>query len=144
MVRSFILVVLVSLAAFAQKQPKIDPSTDVPVISADLGQCTADFRVVDVSQKPIYSARIATEIKWGFAGVHRTTLEVFTNSDGKARFTRLPNHSKKPINFDISFGGRQTGVFMDPDQKCVADFQVVLPDKKTEAKPAEQKPEDQK
>ena len=56
--------------------------------------------------------------------------ESITNYDGKARFTRLPNYSKHPLNFDISFGERKTGVFMDPDEKCQADFQAVLPDKK--------------
>jgi len=126
----FFFVLLFTLPVLGQKQPKIDPSSDVPVISADLGQCSADFRVVDVNMKPIYSARIALEIKHGFVGMRRTNLEIFTNYDGKARFTRLPNYSKHPLNFDISFGERKTGVFMDPDEKCQADFQAVLPDKK--------------
>src|SRR3954462_1904052 len=100
MFRSLAFLLLFVAPAFAQKQPKVDPSTDVPVISADIGQCTADFRVVDVNQNPIYSARIALDIKRGFVGMRRTSLEIFTNFDGKARFTGLPNYSKHPLNFD--------------------------------------------
>jgi hypothetical protein len=142
--RLFVLVLLIALPALGQKQPKIDPSSEIPVISADVGQCTADFRVVDVNMKPIYSARIALDMKRGFMGMRRTSLEIFTNSDGKARFTGLPNYSKHPLNFDVSFGERKTGVFMDPDEKCQADFQAVLPDKKNApatppAPPAEEK-----
>ena len=140
----FAVILLIAVSAAAQKAPFVDPVTDVPVISADLGQCTADFKVVDVNMKPIYSARIATEIKYGFAGVRRTTLEIFTNVDGKARFERLPNHSKRPINFDVSVGERRTGVFVDVDEKCHSEFQAVIPNTKNAAKPEAENPEESK
>ena len=140
----FVFVLLFALPAVGQKQPKIDPSSDVPVISADLGQCTADFRVVDVNMKPIYSARIALEIKHGFVGMRRVNLEIFTNSDGRARFTGLPNYSKRPLNFDISSGERKTGVFMDPDHKCQANFTAVVPDKKNAPLPKPEENSDDK
>ena len=39
--------------------------TDAPKISADLGNCSAEFHVTGPDTKPIYDARIHTLIKYG-------------------------------------------------------------------------------
>lgn len=120
------LLLLVSVPVLSQDQPKAAPA-QVPVISGDLGDCTADLRVTDVKDKPISNAKISLEIKYGFGGFHRTTLEVFTNVDGKARFEGLPRKSRGPLAFTASYQGRQTTVVVEPREQCHGSFTAVLP-----------------
>jgi len=120
------LLLLCSALGLAQDPPKATP-TQVPVISGDLGDCTADLRVTDVKDQPISNAKISLEIKYGFGGFHRTTLEVFTNVDGKARFEGLPLKSRGPLAFTASFQDRQTTVVVEPREQCHGSFTAVLP-----------------
>jgi hypothetical protein len=101
----------------------------VPVISGDLGDCTADLRVTDVKDKPVYNAKIGVEIKYGFAGLHRSTLEVYTNVDGKARFEGLPLKSRGPLAFTATYEGRSTTVVVEPREKCHGSYTAILPNK---------------
>jgi len=129
--RGLILLIIVSLSAVcsAQDQPKPDAGAPgkVPVISGDLGDCTADFRVTDVKDQPISNAKIALEIKYGFGGFHRSTLEIYTNVDGKARFEGLPLKSRGPLNFTATYQGRTTTVVVEPRDKCHGSFTAILP-----------------
>ena len=125
----FLSIVLLagSLAVAQEASPKAaapDASATVPTISADRGDCTASFDVLDAKGKPVYQAAIHSLIRWGLA--HKTDLTVSTNYYGKAEFTRLPNYSKKPIQFDVSAGGKQRTVYFDPDNQCQAKFTVEL------------------
>ncbi|HET8926135.1 MAG TPA: hypothetical protein VFN26_24335 [Candidatus Acidoferrum sp.] len=101
-------------------------SPEVPVVDGGLGSCRADFTVKDGSGKPIYDAKIHVTIKYGFFSKRKTELEVGTNSDGKARFTGLPNFSKKPLEFSIKSGTVSTTVTDDPSDNCTASFDVTL------------------
>ena len=126
---SLLLIVLLagSLAVAQQTAPKAgapDASATVPTISADRGDCTAAFDVLDAKGKPVYQAAIHTLIRWGLA--HKTDLTVSTNYYGKAEFIRLPNYSKKPIQFDISSVDKQRTVYFDPGNQCHAQFTVEL------------------
>ncbi len=69
---------------------------DVPSISAGMGPCTADFIVVDASNKPVFDAKVHVKVKYGFMSKRDTDLEIGTNSDGKAHIEGLPNKLKKP------------------------------------------------
>jgi hypothetical protein len=101
-------------------------SPEVPAVDGGLGSCRADFTVKDGSGKPIYDAKVHVTIKYGFFSKRKTELEVGTNSDGKARFTGLPNFSKKPLEFSIKSGTVSTTVTDDPSDTCSATFDVTL------------------
>jgi hypothetical protein len=58
--------------------------------------------------------------------MRKTDLQVGTNSDGKARFTGLPNFSKKPLAFHIKSGTVSKTVTDDPETNCNAVYDVVL------------------
>jgi len=131
------LACLLVLPAFSEEQPK---STDaksaeakaanpIPVISGDLGGCTADFTVTGTKMHPIYGAKLEVEIRYGFGGFHRTNLEIYTNVDGKARVEGLPERSKNPLSFTASFEGRKTVVIVDPEQKCHGAYQAIVTDR---------------
>ena len=101
----------------------------VPVISGDLGDCSANLRVTDVKDKPVYNAKIGVEIKYGFAGLHRSTLEVYTNIDGRARFEGLPLKSRGPLAFTATYEGRSTTVVVEPRDNCHGSYTAILPNK---------------
>lgn len=101
-------------------------SPEVPVVDGGLGSCQADFTVKDEAGKPLYNAKIKVTLKYGFFRVRKTELEVGTNSDGKARFTGLPNSPKKPLEFQITSGTVSKSVTDDPSDNCNAVFDVTL------------------
>src|SRR5947209_20044044 len=71
-------------------------SPQIPVVDGGLGSCSADFTVKDGSDKPLYNAKIHVLLKYGSLSKRKTELEVGTNSDGKARMTRLRRMPQKP------------------------------------------------
>jgi hypothetical protein len=92
-----------------------------------MGPCTADFTVVDASNKPIYDAKIHVKVKYGFMSKHDTDLEVGTNSDGKARMEGLPDKLKKPpMEFTIQHGDATKSVTQNPAANCHPTFAVTL------------------
>jgi hypothetical protein len=100
---------------------------DVPTISGGMGSCTADFTVVDATNKPVYDAKIHLKVKYGFMSKKDTDMEVGTNSDGKARMEGLPEKLKKPpMEFTISSGDLSKSVTDDPATTCHATFAVTL------------------
>lgn len=129
MYRSVVFLLLsFATIAYSQEQPKPkSDSNQVPVISGDLGDCTANLRVTDVKEKPIYNAKIAVEIKYGFGGFHHSTLEIYTNVDGKARFEGLPLKSRGPLAFTASYKGRETTVIVEPRDNCHGSYTAILP-----------------
>ncbi len=115
-----LLLSIFGVAAFAGDQPK------VATVDAGIGSCKANFFVKDGSGKPIYNSKISVLIKYGFMNLRQTDLEAYTNVDGQARFTGLPNFSKKPLEFNISSGTVSKTVTDDPVEKCDAVFDVTL------------------
>ena len=119
------------LAAFflcvAGAQSLAGNPADVPTISGDMGSCTADFTVVDTSNKPVFDAKIHVKVKYGFMSKRDTDLEVGTNSDGKARMEGLPEKLKKPpMEFTIRSGDVTKSVTNDPAVECHPTFTVAL------------------
>jgi len=108
--------------AFAQTP---DPHS-IPAVDAAIGQCTADFTITDTDNKPIYAAKVKVHIAYGFASARKLDLEVGTNVDGKARFTSLPDRSKKGLFFEASEGDRTGTAFLDPSKTCQAQFTIAL------------------
>ncbi len=101
-------------------------ASDIPKVSADLGNCSADFHVLGSDNKPIYNARVHTLIKFGAFGFRKTELEVRTDSNGQASVVNLPNYSKKPITFDVSSGSSSFLVQFAPEKECHAKFDINL------------------
>jgi hypothetical protein len=110
----------VSCAALASNEP------DIPVVDGKIGTCTADFTVKDTTDKPIYNAKIDVLIKYGFFSMRKTELEAGTNSNGKARFTGLPNRLRNPMEFNITSGNLSKTVTDDPSDTCNAVYDVKL------------------
>ncbi|MGH9715310.1 MAG: hypothetical protein ACRD4R_01055 [Candidatus Acidiferrales bacterium] len=107
-------------ATFAANQP------DVPTVDAGIGSCRADFTVKDSTAKPLYNAKIKTTIRYGFMNLRKAQLEAPTNTNGEARFTGLPNFSKKPLKFVISSGTVSKTVTDDPTSDCNANFHLTM------------------
>ena len=100
---------------------------DVPTISGGMGPCSADFTVVDTSNKPVFDAKIHVKVKYGFMSKRDTDLEVGTNSDGRARMEGLPEKLKKPpMEFTIRSGDATKSVTNDPAVECHPTFTVSL------------------
>jgi hypothetical protein len=120
------VLILIGTASFCARNARAADQPDVPTVNADIGSCRADFTVKDGSGKPVYNAKINITIKYGFMNLHKAQLEAPTNTNGQARFTGLPNFSKKPLNFVISSGTVSKSVSDDPTTNCSAKFDVTL------------------
>lgn len=98
----------------------------IPSISGGIGPCSADFTVTDGAKKPLYDAKIDVVIHYGFLNLRKTELEVGTNSDGKARFTGLPEFINKPLTFHVKSGTVMKAVTDDTSTTCNATYTVML------------------
>jgi hypothetical protein len=98
----------------------------VATVDAGLGSCKASFTVKDGAGKPIYNSKISVLIKYGFMNLRQTDLEAYTNEEGEARFTGLPNFPKKPLAFNISSGTVSKTITDDPNSVCSGVFDVTL------------------
>jgi hypothetical protein len=118
-----VALIALSTAAFSQTAP--DPKS-VPVVDGAIGPCSADFIITDASGAPVYAAKIKVHIAYRFGSFHKLDLEVSTNADGKARFTGLPDHLKRGLNFHASEGDRTGDSFDDPAATCKPQFTIAL------------------
>jgi hypothetical protein len=114
-----------SITAFSQTTTTADAKS-VPVVDGGIGPCSADFTVTDAAGAPVYAAKIRVHIAYGFMSAHKLDLEVGTNSDGKGRFSGLPDHLKRGLYFEASEGDRTAEAFDDPAITCKAQFSVAL------------------
>jgi hypothetical protein len=101
-------------------------------ISADLGSCKVTFTVTDMLGKPIYDAKIKTDIHYGFLGKRSLSLEIGTNANGQARFIKMPDEVRDPLEFNVTHGSDSALVTWDPGTNCEAEYPVLLYRKKTE------------
>lgn len=107
----------------AQQAP--DPHT-VPVVDGGIGQCSADFTINDEAGHPVYAAKIKVHIDYGFMYLRKLDLEIGTNVDGKARFTGMPERTKRGLYFEASEADRTGNAFDDPSATCKTQFTIVL------------------
>ncbi len=134
-----IVVVLLGLAVTAQgQQPeqKQQPQQEQKAqsesaagtrISANLGPCSADFKVTDMAGKPLYNAKIKTQVRTGFLGMRKLDLEVGTDAGGRAQFVKLPAQVKKgPMTFTVTYGDQSAEFSYDPVTNCHAEYAVPL------------------
>jgi hypothetical protein len=129
------LLAALALATFAlaQSSPQADhKSTEgktVPVIDGGVGLCSADLTITDNAGAPVYAATIQVHVAYGFMYLRKLDLQVGTNTDGKARFTGLPQRTKSGLFFRASEGNREGSAFDDPANTCKGDFTIALQEK---------------
>jgi hypothetical protein len=100
-------------------------SQEVPILKANLGDCSADFTVRSADGQPVYNATIHVRVRYGFMSVKRSDLEIGTNADGKARIEGLPTKAK-PLAYDVTKGSAKAAVTQDVEQACHATFELSL------------------
>jgi hypothetical protein len=121
-------------ATQAQQPAPAQPSEEIPVTDGGSGSCWIDFTVTDSGAKPVYAARIDVHLEYGFAGAHKLDMGVYTNSQGKARFTGIPLKVRKlPIEFHAKKGDLIGMATMDPMTECQAQHDIVLAKEKPPA-----------
>jgi hypothetical protein len=108
-----------SCAAFAEEQ-------EIPTVDGHLGVCSTAFTVTDSASKPIYNAKIMVDVRYGFLGSRKMSLEVGTNGDGKAKVAGLPEKLKNPLQFEIVSNQLTKKIVVDVAAKCNESVQVKL------------------
>jgi hypothetical protein len=119
------------LAALLMGRAAAGTTSPVTEISADMGPCSAEFRVTDMAGNGIFNANIHTVIRYGFMGKRKLELDAGTNSEGRARFIKLPAEAKKPIEFTVSHAGEKVTRSYDPATNCRAQFDIPLSGKRS-------------
>ena len=99
--------------------------SDLAVINARLGTCSADFTVTDANGAPVYAAAVHVRIRYGLMSLKRMDLEVGTGSDGKARVEGLPEKAK-PLSYDVTKGNLKAMVDQDVSTTCRGTYPVTL------------------
>ena len=117
------LALFCALPGLAQSQPAPVPPTE---LSAGLGHCSALVTVTGADAKPVYNAKVSTQIRYGFLGAKKLDLEAYTSAAGQVKFTGLPEVLKKPMFLNISKDERTDSVEFNPEQHCRATFDVHL------------------
>ncbi len=120
-----LFVLALSLPAFSQTTAATEAKS-VPVIDGGIGACSVDFTVTDEAGTPVYAANIKVHIAYGFMYLRKLDLQVGTNADGKARFTGLPERTKRGLFFEASEGDRSAEAFDDTATTCKNQFTVAL------------------
>jgi hypothetical protein len=118
--------ILLTLALSLTALPQTPDPKSVPVVDGAIGSCSYDFTVTDPAGAPVYAAKIKVHIAYGFMYARKLDLEVGTNIDGKARFTGLPERTKRGLFFEASEADRTATAFVDPAITCKSQFAVTL------------------
>ena len=127
------LLIGVTLAIAAQSQQPAQPQQpdDIPVTDGTSGPCSIEFSVTDSDGKPVYAARIDVHLAYGAFGAHKLDMGVYTNAQGKAKFTGIPAKVKKPpIEFNAKKDDLVGVATMDPATECQAKHDIVMDKKK--------------
>jgi hypothetical protein len=127
------LVLSATLAIAAQSQQPAQPQQpdDIPVTDGTSGPCSIEFSVTDSDGKPVYAARIDVHLAYGAFGAHKLDMGVYTNAQGKAKFTGIPAKVKKPpIEFNAKKDDLVGVATMDPVTECQAKHDIVMDKKK--------------
>lgn len=120
------------LTAVQTQQPaQPQQPDDIPVTDAQAGPCAVDLTVTGADAQPVFAARINYQTGYGFMGAHKLDMTVYTNAQGKARFTGIPARVRKPpIEFRASKGDFVGLATMDPASECQAKHDILMDKKK--------------
>jgi hypothetical protein len=123
------LMISVTLALAVQSQQPAQPQQpdDVPVTDGTSGPCSIEFSVTDSDGKPVYAARIDVHLAYGAFGAHKLDMGVYTNAQGKAKFTGIPAKVKRPpVEFNAKKDDLVGVATMDPATECQARHDIVM------------------
>jgi hypothetical protein len=127
------LLILGTLVFAAPSQQPAQPQQpdDIPVTDAGSGPCSIELSITDSDGKPVYAARIDYHAAYGAFGAHKLDMGVYTNAQGKAKFTGIPAKVKKPpIEFNAKKDDMVGVATMDPVAECQAKHDIVMAKKK--------------
>jgi len=110
------------------QQPAPSPKADdIPVTDGTSGPCSVELTVTDSDGKPVYAARIDVPLAYGAFGAHKLDMGVYTNTQGKAKFTGIPAKVKKPpVEFNAKKDDLVGVATMDPVTECQAKHDIVM------------------
>jgi hypothetical protein len=114
-----------ALSVWAQQPTPAPKEPDLAVISARLGDCSAEFTVRDEDRQPVYAAVVHVRIRYGFLSLKRMDLEVGTNSEGRARVEGLPAKAR-PLVYDVSHDDKKATVTQNLETTCRERYDVSL------------------
>src|SRR5258708_10187800 len=123
------LILGVALVIAAQAQQPVQPQKpdDIPVTDGTSGPCSIEFSVTDSDGKPLYATRIDVHMAYGAFVAHKLHMGVYTNAQGKARFTGIPAKVRKPpIEFNAKKDDLVGVAAMDPATECQAKHDIVM------------------
>jgi len=126
---SALLALSVTLLFAAQVQQPAQPqqADDIPVTDAQSGPCSVELTVTGGDAGPVYAARIDYHAAYGFMGTRKLDMTVYTNAQGKAKFTGIPAKVKNPpIEFHAKKDDLVGMATMDPATECQAKHDIVL------------------
>lgn len=115
----------------AQQPAQPQQPDDIPATDAQSGPCSIELSVTGTDGKPVYAARIDYHAEYGFMGAHKLDMTVYTNADGKAKFSGIPAKVKRPpIQFNAKKEDLVGVATMDPAAECQAKHDIVMDKKK--------------
>ncbi len=124
------------MALFAQtaaNEPAISGQTNQTqtpnsfVMDGGAGPCSVDFNVTGADGKPLFAALINVHIAYGFGGLHKLDMGVYTNQEGQGKFTGIPAKVKNPpLEFRASKDQLVGVATVDPLLDCHAKHDIVM------------------
>lgn len=97
------------------------------VMDGGAGPCSVEFNVTSADGKPLFAALINVHIAYGFGGFHKLDMGVYTNHDGKGKFTGIPAKVKNPpLEFRATKDELVGVATVDPLLECQAKHDIVM------------------
>lgn len=114
-------------AASTTPAPATPEQSGSYVTDGGAGPCAAEFTVSGPDGKPVFAALINVHIAYGFGGFHKLDMGVYTNEQGKGKFTGIPARVKHPpLEFQASKGQLTGMATVDPAAECQAQHDIIL------------------
>ena len=114
-------------AQTANTSPQAPNTSASFVTDGGAGPCSAEFTVTGPDGKPVFAVLINVHIAYGFGGIRKLDMGVYTNQQGKGKFTGIPDKVKKPpLEFKASKDQLVGVAMVDPATECQAKHDIVL------------------
>jgi len=97
------------------------------VMDGGAGPCSAELNVTTADGKPLFATLINVHIAYGFGGFHKLDMGVYTNQEGKGKFTGIPAKVKNPpLEFHATKDQLVGMATVDPLLDCHAKHDIVM------------------
>lgn len=122
-----LLVLSATLLFAVQQSAQPQSPQEIPNTDAQSGPCSIEISITGSDGKPVYGARINYRAAYGAFGAHKLDMTVYSNADGKAKFSGIPAKVKKPpIEFNAKKDDLVGVATMDPATECQAKHDIVM------------------